>query len=296
MATDPDERAVGRTAIGFPGQGGDWGAAVELLGSHGDHPLVQALADRLGTDAWRDLDGLDTRNAQPVVYVTGLVGPAATADPGRYEAVIGHSLGEITAAAWAGAIDPLAGLDLVVTRAALGHQQHAARAGAMAVVMRWSAAKVEWLRRSVLAEHPGILEVAVVNSPEQVVLSGDQALVEVAVEQAIADGAVARFLPIGGAYHSPLMVGTLDRFRAEATAAVTAEPQVPLVSSTSARVVDGAEDLVDVLTRSLVLPVRWPDAAAALAALGITDVIDGGPGDTLVRLGRFLTRPQFRAR
>ena len=67
---------------------------------------------------------------------------------------------------------------------------------------------------------------------------------------------------------------------------------MPLVSSTSARVVDGADDLVDVLVRSLVLPVRWPDAAAALwPTWASTTSIDGGPGDTLVRLGRFLDRP-----
>jgi [acyl-carrier-protein] S-malonyltransferase len=67
------------------------------------------------------------------------------------------------------------------------------------------------------------------------------------------------------------------------------------VSSTSARAVVDADDLVEVLVRSLVLPVRWPEAATALADLGVTEVIDGGPGDTLVRLGRFLDRPAFRA-
>jgi [acyl-carrier-protein] S-malonyltransferase len=293
MANDPSAGSSPRVAVGFPGQGGDWRAAIEVLASQAAHPLVGQLADRLGTDRWPELDGLDTRNAQPVVYVSGLVGPAAGLPD--VDAVIGHSLGEITAAAWAGAIEPTAGLDLVVARAALGHEQHAGRAGAMAVVMRWTVAQVEWLRRDVLASSPGVLDVAVVNSPEQVVLSGDQALVERAVEAAVADGAVARFLPIGGAYHSPLMVPVLDAFRAQVIRAVTAAPRLPLVSSTSARVVDGADDLVEVLVRSLVLPVRWPEAAAAVADLGVTEVIDGGPGDTLVRLGRFLDRPSFRA-
>ncbi len=293
MTIDPPAGSRARVAVGFPGQGGDWRAAIEVLATEAKHPLVAQLADRLGSDRWHDLDGLDTRNAQPVVFVSGLVGSAAGLTD--VDAVIGHSLGEITAAAWAGAIEHEAGLDLVVARAALGHEQHAARAGAMAVVMRWTVAEVEWLRRQVLAGSPGVLDVAVVNSPEQLVLSGDQALVHQAVELAVAGGAVARFLPVGGAYHSPLMVPTLDAFRSQVRRAVTAEPRIPLVSSTSARVVDGADDLIDVLVRSLVLPVRWPDAAAVLADLGVTDVIDGGPGDTLVRLGRFLDRPSFRA-
>jgi [acyl-carrier-protein] S-malonyltransferase len=296
MTTEPPASAPLRTAIGFPGQGGDWRAALGVLAANADHPLVRALADRLGTDEFRDLDGLDTRNAQPVVYVSGLVGPTAgLADQAAIEAVIGHSLGEITGAAWAGAINPEVGLDLVITRAALGHQQHAARAGAMAAIMRVPVAQVEWLRRQVLADHPGVLDVAVINSPEQVVLSGDEALVARAVDLAEAQGAVARHLPIGGAYHSPLMVGVLEPFRTAVAAAVTAPTRVPLVSSTSARVVSDADELVDVLVRSLVLPVRWPDAVAVLADLGIDEVIDGGPGDTLVRLGRFLPRPPFRA-
>ena len=295
MTAEPAADAV-RTAVGFPGQGGDWRAALDVLEAAEGHPLVAALAERLGTDRWRTLDGLDTRNAQPVVYVSGLVGPAARLRPGiDAGAVIGHSLGEITAAAWAGAIDPFVGLDLAVQRAALGHEQHDARPGAMAVVMRWSVAQVEWLRRGVLAELAGVLDVAVVNSPEQVVLSGDAALVDRAVDLAVEGGAVARHLPIGGAYHSPLMVPVLDGFRTSAAAAVTAAPAVPLVSSTSARTVTDADDLVDVLVRSLVLPVRWPDAVEVVAALEVERVLDGGPGDTLVRLGRFLPRPPFEA-
>jgi [acyl-carrier-protein] S-malonyltransferase len=286
-------RAAG--AIGFPGQGGDWRAAIATLEAHPDEPLVSALADRLGSDRWRDLDGLDTRNMQPVVYTAGLVGDGPQPGAGQIVAAIGHSLGEITASAWAGAIDPVAGLDLVVTRAALGHAAHEKRPGAMVAISRWRAEQVEWLRREVLADHVGILEVAVVNSPEQTVLSGDAALVDLAAERANDRGAVARHLPIGGAYHSPLMASELEAFRIAVDAAVTAPPAVPVVSSTSARPIRDRDDLVDVLVRSLVLPVRWADAVSALHALGVSAALDAGPGDTLVRLGRFLPDVSFTA-
>lgn len=275
-------------AIGFPGQGGDWRAGVATLAEHPEHPLVRALADRLGTATWADLDPLDTRNAQPVTYVAGLVGAPAVAPPATPVVAIGHSLGEITAAAWAGAIDPVDGLDLMVARGRIGHELHQDRPGAMVAVMRWDGAQVEWLRRRVLAEVPGVLEVAVVNSDTQRVLSGDALLVERALELANAEGAVARLLPIGGAYHSPLLVPGVERFDRQVRAAVRRAPRVPLVSSTSPRVHLEAEDLVESLVRSLVLPVDWPAAVAAAAAAGAERLLDAGPGDTLTRLARFL--------
>lgn len=284
MTADPTAPA----AIGFPGQGGDWRAGVATLDAHPDHPLVGALADRLGTATWGDLDPLDTRNAQPVTYVAGLVGATAAAPPARVAVAIGHSLGEITAAAWAGALDPEDGLELMVARGRIGHELHQERPGAMAAVMRWDAAQVEWLRRRVLAEVPGVLEVAVVNSGAQRVLSGDALLVERAIELANAEGAVARLLPIGGAYHSPLLVPGVERFARQVRAVVRRAPRVPVVSSTSPRPHTDPDDLAESLVRSLVLPVDWPAAVAAAAATGAEHLLDAGPGDTLSRLARFL--------
>lgn len=275
-------------AVGFPGQGGDWRAGVATLDAHPDHPLVRALADRLGTATWSDLDPLDTRNAQPVTYVAGLVGDVATHPPAPVAVAIGHSLGEITAAAWAEAIDPIDGLDLMVARGRIGHELHQVRPGAMAAVMRWDGARVEWLRRRVLAEVPGVLEVAVVNSDTQRVLSGDALLVQRALEVANAEGAVARLLPIGGAYHSPLLVPGVERFERQVRQAVRRAPRVPVVSSTSPRPHLDADDLAESLVRSLVLPVDWPAAVAAASAAGAGHLLDAGPGDTLTRLARFL--------
>ncbi|WP_421118969.1 ACP S-malonyltransferase [Aquihabitans daechungensis] len=293
--TTGEAHTGGPLALGFPGQGGDWRAGIELIGRHGDAPLVRELAERLGSDDWDSLDPLDTRNSQPVVYVAGLVA-AEGVERSSVTTVIGHSLGEITGSAWAGAIDPVQGLDLVVTRAALGHASHDRRPGAMAAFMRGTRAQVEWLRREVLADQPGaLLEIAVVNSPTQLVLSGDESAVTDAVDRTNAAGGVARRLPIGGAFHSPLMVAESTRFRTEVAAAVTAPPAVPLVSSTACRAVTEADDLVDVLVRSLVLPVDWPATVAVAREAGAVGALDAGPGDTLVRLARFLPGLPFTA-
>lgn len=276
---------TGALAIAFPGQGGDWGAALATLAERPTHPLVQALAERLGTDRFEELDGLDTRNAQPAIYVAGLVGPAGAAS--GVTVAVGHSLGEITAAAWAGAIEPEDGLDVVVERGQLGHRFHAERPGAMTAVNRWDEARVEELRAAVVAELGGTLEVAVTNSATQLVLSGDAALVEMATERANAEGAVARLLPIGGAYHSSLLEPALADFRARLATAVVRAPRVPVVSSTLQRPLTTIDELVDGLARSLVLPVHWPRTVDAVVAAGATRALEAGPGDTLRRLARF---------
>lgn len=287
MPAHKPPRSVRSAALAFPGQGGDWGAGIRVLAAHPHHPLVQALAERLGTDRWDELDGLDTRNAQPVIYTAGLV-QAEAVDPRDVIVVLGHSLGEITAAAWAGSIDPVAGLDLMVARAALGHEANAVRPSAMAAIMRWAAPEVEWLRRTILSDAEGVLEVAVRNSPTQFVLSGDVALVEAAVAVANGEGAVARVLPIDGAYHCQLLAAQVPGFDAAVSRAVTLDPSVPLVGSTIPGPWTAAEDIAMLLVRSLVLPVDWPAAVATAAASGATCVLDAGPGDTLTRLARFI--------
>ncbi|WP_426571816.1 ACP S-malonyltransferase [Aquihabitans sp. McL0605] len=280
--------STGPAAIAFPGQGGDWRATTAVLGAQAGHPLVRALADRLGTDRWDALDGLDTANAQPAIYVAGLVGPAATAPVDEISLAMGHSLGEITAAAWAGALSFDAGLDLMVARGALGRAAQDHRPGAMTAINRWERPKVAELAAAVAGRSPGrALEVAVVNSPTQIVLSGDEALVDQATDQANEQGAVARRLPIGGAYHSSLMASALVAFRAQVGDAVTAAPRVPVLSSTLQLPLRTVDELVDGLARSLVLAVDWPATIEAAAALGVDRAFEAGPGDTLRRLARF---------
>lgn len=276
------EHAVG---IAFPGQGGNWAATVRRLRDRRDHPLVQALREKLGSEP-EELDGLDTRHAQPAVYVAGLVG-----DPIEADLAVGHSMGEITAAAWTGAIEELTGLDLLLTRADLGHRAHTGRPGAMAAVNRWDRNRVERLRREVQFASGEVLDIAVVNSETQIVVSGDVSAVDLAVDLANERGAVARRLPIGGAYHSTLLVGVVPAFRTAVRAAVTADPRVPVVSSTTAEVVDDAEQLVESLVRGLVGTVDWPGTLSALVDRGVSTLIDAGPGDTLLRLGRHLDGP-----
>lgn len=270
--------------LAFPGQGGRWADTAAILNRAGDHPLVQRLADLFNGAPWESLDPIDTRVAQPATVVAGLVGLAATGPVGPTVAVVlGHSLGEITAATWAGAMTGEAALELAVARASLGHEAQMARPGAMAAIHRTPHADVELIRRELVAAHNGVLEVAVVNGPTQQVLSGDRSLVERAVDSLSKAGAVARLLPIGGAFHCGLLSPAVPAFGGLVAEAVTADPTVPVICSTGGAATTRSE-LVTTLTRSLVLPVDWPNARRTVEFFGVDRLIDAGPGDTVTRL------------
>lgn len=288
---------MGGDAIIFPGQGVEPFDLARILGEHRDDPLVARLAQVVGTDAWDALDLLDTRVAQPAVYAASVVQAAAAgpADRTALVAAAGHSLGELSACAYAGVFDPLAGLELVVQRAELGHAEHERRPGRMLVVMRLDAPGVEWVRRSVVATGAGVLELAVVNGPGQFVLSGDVEATAVAMDLIAEAGGVGRPLTIGGGYHSPLMAGAVGPLTAAVAALDLHDPVIPVVSCTTQAVLRSRDEIPSALARSLVLPVRWVETVAALAALGATVAVDAGPSRTLANLARFAPMLEHRA-
>ena len=275
-----------RLAVAFPGQGIDPIDLARILTEHAGDALVEALAAELGTASWADLDLADTRQAQPAILVAGLLAARDGIDPDDVVAVAGHSFGEITALTFAGAIDPLAAIALVRRRADLCHAAQQRRPGAMAVVMRVDDGDLEWIRRQAVAATGACLDVAVVNGPGQVVLSGDRAAVDHAVAAVLAQEGVARLLAIGGAFHSPLLVDQVEPYGDAARAALQARPRVPLVSCTTQEQMREPDDLVTALARALVLPVRWTATVEALAAVPVDRFVDAGPGRTLVNLAR----------
>lgn len=288
----PDRPDRPGAAVAFPGQGVDPVDAARVVAEHAGDPLVDLLVAHLGD---RDLaDGVpgpealtDTRVAQPVIVVAGLL--TARGAPGA-GLVVGHSLGEITALAHAGALAPEAAVALVGERARLGHGVHTERPGLMVALMRLAAADVEWVRRMAVGRSGGVLDVAVVNSPRQTVLTGDRDTAEAAVDAAFAAGGVARRLGIGGAFHSPLLAPAVEGFAAAVLDAGAGPPRRTVVCSTGPVLTPDAspEEVAEALGRALVRPVDWPAAVDRAAALGATSLVDAGPGRTLVNLGKHL--------
>lgn len=281
--------------MAFPGQGVDPVATVAVLEAHPDHPLVALARDltaaHVAGDAPTPRDLGDTRVAQPCVVAAGLV---AAEGVDRGPVVVGHSLGEITACAAAGVLDPADAVRLVALRAEVGTRAAAVRPGMMVAVMRLDHDAVEWVRRVAVGRVGGALDVAVVNSERQVVLTGDEETARAALDLAFEAGGKARRLGIGGAFHSPLLVPALDEFEAAVAAAGPRAPEVPVVCSTGP-VLTTAEAVAPALAASLVRPVDWPRAVARAVELGAEGVVDAGPGETLRNLSEHFASPPTRA-
>ncbi|HEX3784131.1 MAG TPA: ACP S-malonyltransferase [Pseudonocardiaceae bacterium] len=323
---DPTESEKDSLAIAFPGQGNKAEAMVEALTRFRRHPLVDAFMDRFGLADPTELDLRDTRMAQPATYACGLAGVEAVfgsaeqpaevsgrpdavsgrpdAVPGQPVAVLGHSLGELTALARAGVIDPWDGLALAERRGEICHAQQQTRPGSMIAVMGTDLAGVEWVRRNAIAGSGGVLELAGLNGRRQTVLSGDTRTAQAAIAIAGELELLAEVLPIGGGFHSPLMAEAIGPWREAVEAVSFRPPATPVVSTIDAGRHEDPALLRELLVRALLLPVRWLDAIRTLRELGIEQVWDAGPGETLHKLGRRehivtfvrLPRPQLEVR
>jgi [acyl-carrier-protein] S-malonyltransferase len=275
-------------AIAFPGQGPKHDALVAALDKHRGHPLIELFLDRFGLSDPAGIDLRDTRMSQPAVYACGLASVEATCGTSyRAPVTLGHSLGEITALAHAGAIDDRDGFELVCARGAICHDALAASAGAMLAVMGGRGpTDVEWIRRQDAASSGGVLEVAGLNGRGQTVLSGHAVAVDAVVAMAASLGLIVQVLPIGGAFHSPLLAGAVPLWRQAVESTPFAPPRTTVISAIDASVHTDPDELRELVVRALLLPVRWLDAICRVRDLGYRQVWDAGPGETLKKLGR----------
>ncbi len=224
-----------------------------------------------------------THNAQPAILTHSLAAWAVVRDALQPVAGAGHSLGEYSAYAAAGALATDDAARLVRRRGELMYEAGQARPGTMAAVIGPDAAAVSRQCAAASTE----LEVAVpanLNAPDQCVISGDPAAVERAGAALKAAGA-KRVLPlkVSGAFHSPLMEPAAEGLRAELAQVPFAEPAFPVVANAAAEPVSQASEARRLLGEQLTAPVRWVESmqrAAADAAEGTT-FVEIGPGSVL---------------
>jgi [acyl-carrier-protein] S-malonyltransferase len=264
-------------AVLFPGQGSqapDMRAQVERW-----RPDLLELAEATVSEDLFERAGDGTRWAQPAIYCAALAGWERLKDElGEPGALAGHSLGEISALAAAGALSAEDGLQLVAARGRF--MQEAAEEtgdGSMMAVRARERGPIE----EVVAEVG--LTIANDNAPDQLVLSGSLAALD-AGEAALRErGVRAKRLPVAGAFHSPLMAPAVPRFRAVVEAVEIRAPHQPvLCCATAAPFTDVAAQLVEAITR----PVLWTDVLRALRAGGATRFVETGPGKVLTNLVR----------
>lgn len=219
--------------------------------------------------------------AQPALFAVGLALADAAAELGLApDYVAGHSLGEYTAAVVAGALSAQDGMRVVCERGRLMAAIQSERPGAMAAIIGLPQEHLEGLCERASAE--GKVSVANLNSPTQIVVSGEEAGVVALLalaEQAGAKRAIR--LHVGAAFHSELMVPVYERLTQTMEQVSLADPRTPLVAICSARTLRSAGEVRDALLEQIISPVRWVEVVQALLGGGCDAFLELGPGRVL---------------
>jgi [acyl-carrier-protein] S-malonyltransferase len=280
-------------AFVFPGQGSQ---AVGMLDRFADRPEVADILARADAALGESLSGLIaggpaealalTVNTQPAMLVAGYACLAAWRAAGGPEAaaVAGHSLGEYTALAAAGALTLDEAVRLVRVRAQAMQEAVPVGAGGMAVIMGLDDDAVR--AACAAASEPGdIVEAVNFNAPLQVVIAGHAAAVGRACEKARQAGAKRALpLPVSAPFHSSLLAPAGARLRAALADVALRSPAVSLVNNVDVAVETEPARIVDALVRQASSPVRWVEVVQRLRALGVDTLIEFGPGKVLAGL------------
>ncbi len=278
------------TAFVFPGQGAqfsgmgkdlydNYSLARELM-SHANEVLGFSLTDVMFEGSDEDLR--QTRVTQPAVFLHSVVA-CRLMNSRRPDMVAGHSLGEFSALVIAGALDMGDGLRLVSQRAQAMQEACEIQAGTMAAVLGMADEKVAEVCNSI----DDVVVAANFNCPGQVVISGSLSGVEQACKALKEAGAKrALKLPVGGAFHSPLMQPAAERLKAAIMETKFYTPEFPIYQNVSARAETDKHVIQQYLLEQLTAPVRWTQSVQQMIADGATTFYEFGPGDVLKGLIR----------
>lgn len=282
-------------AFVFPGQGSQ--SVGMLAGLAGTDPAVQATFDEASTVLGYNLWDLvqkgpaerlsSTEVTQPAMLAAGIATARVWAKRGGAEPAIvsGHSLGEFTALVFIGVLDFSTAIALVKFRGQVMQEAVPAGTGAMAAILGIPDAEVEAACRE--SAQGGVVEAVNFNSSGQVVIAGDAAAVQRAIEAAKARGARRSvLLPVSVPSHSSLMKVAAERFAEKLVSIELRAPRIPYVSAVDAKTHAEPADLRALLGVQLARPVRWQDTVRALAAKGITQIFECGPGKALTGMGK----------
>ena len=278
----------------FPGQGSQSvGMGRELYeGSEKARAMMERANEILGfriTDIMfegTDEDLRSTRVTQPAIFLHSVT--MAECREIHPDMVGGHSLGEFSSLVAAGAVSFEDALRLVAARAAAMQKCCEAVPGGMAAIIGLPDETVE----SVCAQVSGVVVPANYNSPGQVVISGEKEAVAAACEALKAAGARRALpLPVGGAFHSPLM----EPARAELALAIEqtafSAPRCPVYQNVTALPHTDPQEIKDNLLRQLTSPVRWTQSVRNMIADGAEEFIEIGPGTVLTGLIKRISNP-----
>lgn len=278
-----------KLAMVFPGQGSQ---AVGMLrayaGLRGVDEVRRQAGEALGEEFLRLLDegpqdALNlTVNTQPAMLSAGYAAYRAWRELGgpAPQFVAGHSLGEYTALVAAGSIDFVQCLPLVRFRARAMQEAVPEGQGAMAAILNLDDAAV----RTACAEaaQGQVVDAVNFNAPGQIVIAGHKEAVARAMELCKAKGAKRALpLPVSAPFHSSLMRPAAERLRGYLAGVAVAAPACQLINNVDVRVETQPAAIKDALVRQAAAPVRWVETVRKMRTLGVTHVLECGPGKVL---------------
>ena len=276
-----------KTAILFAGQGAQkLGMARDL---YDQYPIVKETYDQasrvLGYDL-RDLIDQDeeklnqTRYTQPAILTTSVAIYRLLVEKGlQPDMVAGLSLGEYSALVAAGSLDFEDAVALIAKRGQFMETAAPAGTGKMVAVMNTDVALIEEVCEK--ASDKGYVKPANYNTPAQIVIGGDVAAVDAAVDY-LKEAGAKRLIPlnVSGPFHTALLQPASEKLALELETVDFQEFQIPLVGNTEAKVME-KEQIKSLLARQVMEPVRFYESIDTMKELGLTKVIEIGPGKVL---------------
>lgn len=266
----------------FPGMGKDHyenSAFAKKLFEQSNEVLGFRISDIMFGGTEDDLK--QTNVTQPAVFLHSIIA-FRSIDGAKPEMVAGHSLGEFSALVANGTLSFDSALQLVAIRAKAMQQACEANPSTMAAVLALADEKVEAICKEVQDETGEIVVPANYNCPGQLVISGSIKGVEIACERMKAAGAKrALLLPVGGAFHSPLMEPAKKELKAAIESTNFHTPTCAVYQNVVAKAVFDKEEIKQNLIDQLTGPVRWTQSVQAMIADGASVFTEAGPGKVL---------------
>lgn len=281
------------TAFVFPGQGSQ---QVGMLGDNASHPVVVTFMDRASKALGYDMMALiqsgpegklnQTEYTQPALLATSIALWHLYRD--RYaepHVMAGHSLGEYSAWVAAGALDFEDALRLVAARGRFMQEAVPQGTGAMAAILGLDDAAIAMACDR--AAQDEVVSPVNFNSPGQVVIAGNKAAVERAIEAAKALGAKRALpLPVSVPSHCALMKSAAERLKTLLSEIAFKKPSISVINNVDVLAETDPDRIKDALVRQLYSPVRWVEVVQAMAHQGTTQFIECGPGKVLCGLSK----------
>ncbi len=279
----------------FPGQGAQFSGMGKDL--YENSALAKEMFNQaneiLGFDIQKVMfEGTDeelkqTKVTQPAIFLHSTILAACLGDAFQPDMVAGHSLGELSALVANNTLKFEDGLKLVYKRALAMQEACEAVPSTMAAILGLEDQIVE----EICATVDGVVVPANYNCPGQLVISGSIPAVEEACAKLTEAGAKrALLLPVGGAFHSPLMEPAREELAAAIEATTFSNPICPVYQNVTASAVTDPQEIKANLIAQLTAPVRWTQSMHAMIADGATEVIEVGPGKVLQGLFKKVDR------